>query len=81
MFTAAIVLFFTLFAVLMIPYKPLQDIIKINITFYLFLFLLIANFFFLVKDAFNLGWFTYSDETKMQMFMGAKAFTITYMMF
>jgi len=65
MFTAAVVLFFTLFGVLMIPYKPLQDIIKINITFYLFLFLLIANFLFLVKDAFNLGWFKYADETKM----------------
>lgn len=81
MFTAAVVQTTIMVGVLMIPYEPIQTVIKVNITFYLLAFQLIAAFFFLTKDTFNLGFFRITDEVKMQLFMGFKAFCLTFLMF
>ncbi len=37
-----------------------------------------AFFKYLAYKSFNLGWFTYTDETKFQMFLFVKAFLIIY---
>ena len=55
--------------------------IKINITFYVLLFLLIAVLCCLVRDSFNLGVWKLSDQTKMQIFMSVKAFVLIFGLF
>lgn len=37
-----------------------------------------SYFSYLANKSFNLGWFTYTDETKLQMFLAGKAFLIIY---
>lgn len=81
MFLAAILQFVFISVMSLVPYEPIQGLIKINITFYVLIFLLLAVLCFQVKDSFNLGLFRLSDQTKMQLFMSVKAFIIIFVFF
>lgn len=81
MFLASIIQFVVVASMALVPYEPIQGLIKINVTFYVLVFLLIAVLCCLVKDSFNLGFWKLSDQTKMQLFMAAKAFVLIYGLF
>lgn len=57
MFLAAVLLFVTVAVLVLVEYEPVNKMMKINITFYVVLFLLAAILSSLVRDSFNLGWF------------------------
>jgi hypothetical protein len=56
--------------------SPAGDLIQTNLTFYVMLLQLALWLTNLCKNSFNLGWFRYTDETKLQMFMAVKAFIV-----
>ena len=45
-----------------------------NLTFYMMLFMLLMTEVNLMKNTFNLGYFHFTDETKMEILLGVKAF-------
>ena len=55
--------------------------IKTNVTFYVLSLLLVLILNNLVKNTFNLGYFKYTNETKLEIFMALKAFAIVYCSF
>ena len=65
MFLAAVLQFIVIGGLTLIPHETVQNLVKINITFYVLAFLLFAVLWFQVKDSFNLGMFRLSDQTKM----------------
>ena len=61
MFLASVLLFVTVAGLTMVEYEPLNKLLRINITFYVLLFLLLSIMSCLVRDSFNLGWFKLSN--------------------
>jgi hypothetical protein len=45
-----------------------------NLTIYMMVFMLLMTIVNLMKNTFNLGYFKYSDETKMEILLAIKAF-------
>ena len=65
MFLASVTLFAVICCLTLVPNDSVQNLVKINITFYALLFLLLYVMFCSVKDTFNLGLTRFSDQTKM----------------
>lgn len=51
-----------------------------NLSFYLGLLTIMIIGGVLCKDTFTLGWFKYTDETKVQLLFGIKSFAMTWML-
>jgi hypothetical protein len=51
-----------------------------NLTFYMMLFLLMMSIIHLMKNTFNLGYFNFSDETKMELLVAAKSFFTVFVL-
>lgn len=45
-----------------------------NLTIYMMVFMVLMTIVNLMKNTFNLGYFKYSDETKMEILLAIKAF-------
>ena len=52
----------------------MPSILETNIVFYMMIFLIIKAFMNLTKNTFSLGYFKYSDETKIEFLFAIKAF-------
>lgn len=51
-----------------------------NLSFYLALLTLFLLGGVLCKDTFTLGWFKYTDETKVQLLFGLKSFAMVWVL-
>ena len=60
---------------------PVGSFIQTNLTFYILVLPLVLWIMNLCKNSFNLGYFSYTDETKLQLVMAVKAFIITQAIF
>jgi hypothetical protein len=56
---------------------PVGSFIQTNLTFYILVLQLCLWIVNLCRNSFNLGYFSYTDETKLQLVMAIKAFIIT----
>ncbi len=52
--------------------------VESNLTFYMMLFMLLMTVVNLMKNTFNLGYFKYTDETKMEILLSLKAFITVF---
>ena len=52
--------------------------VKTQLTYYVLLLLTILILHNLTKNSFNLGYFRFTNETKLEMFMAIKAFVIVF---
>lgn len=74
----SIVMFTIITTLSIIPVEAVNTLIQTNLTFYIMMGLVTAILCNLCKDSFNLGFFTYSNETKMEIMMAIKAFSIIF---
>jgi hypothetical protein len=79
MFGVSIFMFIIVTLMSALRIEMLKDLLKTNLTFYIMLMISTFSLQQLVKNTFNLGMFKYTDEVKMEMLMGIKAFTIVFM--
>jgi hypothetical protein len=54
------------------------DLLESNLVFYMMVFLLLMAQVNLTKNTFSMGWFRYSDETKIQFLFSLKAFVTVW---
>jgi len=59
----------------------LPEYMETNLVFYMSVFTLLVVLANLMKDTFLLGYFKYTDETKMQFLLGLKSFIIVWVSF
>lgn len=52
--------------------------VESNLTFYMMLFMLLMTEVNLMKNTFNLGYMKFSDDTKMEILLGCKAFITVF---
>ena len=81
MFIVCVSLFLITSTLHVLPFAWCQGLIQTSLTYYMTLLVLVLIIQSLTKNTFNLGWFKYTDETKMEIFMGIKAFVLTYGLF
>ena len=74
----SMVMFTIITTLSIIPVEAINQLIQTNLTFYIMLGLVIAILCNLCKDSFNLGFFRYSNETKMEILMAIKAFSLIF---
>ena len=55
-----------------------SELVESNLVFYLMIFTLVLGMMHLVKNTFNLGYFKFTDETKVQFLFAAKAFFLVF---
>jgi hypothetical protein len=81
MFVLCVVLFLITSTIHVLPFSWCQGLIQTSLTYYMTLLVLVLILQSLTKNTFNLGWFQYTDETKMEIFMAVKGFVFTYCTF
>ena len=81
MFVACILMFIIMSTLQVVPNEKLQSYLNSNLTYYIALLVFSIICQNLSKNTFNLGYFKFTDETKMEMFMALKAFILTYSVF
>ena len=60
------------------PYKEVSELVQTNLTFLMMGIVYVSMLQNLAKNTFNLGYFRFTDETKMEFFMAIKAFIVIY---
>ncbi len=74
LFTVILLLFvFTSLTKILLP-----GMLETNVIFYMMIFLILMTIMNLGKNTFSLGYFNYSDETKIEMLFATKAFITTF---
>jgi hypothetical protein len=53
-------------------------LLETNLIFYMIVFILMMTFMNLTRNTFAKGYFTFEDETKVELLFGMKAFIITF---
>ena len=81
MFAVVVALFLITSTVHVLPFEFTTGLIQTSLTYYMTLLVLVLVVQNLMKNTFNLGWFRYTDETKMEIFMALKAFVFTWALF
>ena len=81
MFTVVILLFAICSTIHVLPFEFTTGLIQTSLTYYMTLLVLALVIQSLMRNTFNLGWFRYTDETKMEIFMALKALVVTWFIF
>lgn len=81
MFLVSIIMFVLTTSLSVTPLSFIEPLNKTNLTFYIMLVVLSFIFQNLAKNTFNLGYFRYTAETKMEFMMACKAFFIIFLTF
>lgn len=81
MFTVVVILFAATSTIHVLPFEWATGLIETSLTYYMTLLVLVLVVRNLMKNTFNLGWFKYTDETKMEIFMALKALIFTWALF
>ena len=74
LFTVIIVLF----AVTQTTKIVMPSLLETNIVFYMMIFLIFMAIVNLMKNTFSLGYFRYSDETKIELLFAIKSFIAAF---
>lgn len=79
LFIVTVVMFCLNTTLQLLPYEWAPKMVESQLIFYVLLLLLGMNILNMTKDSFNLGVRALSNETKLEMFISAKAFTVVYL--
>jgi len=78
MFIACIGMFAVTSTLQALQLEQLKNYLQSNQSFFIMLLLLVLIFSNLTKNTFNLGYFKYTQETKMELLLAVKAFIIVF---
>ena len=80
MFVVSMAMFVILTLISILPLPQVEGILNNNMTFYVMLLIFTFSCQNLVRNTFNLGYLTFTDETKFELFLGAKSFLVVYIL-